>query len=149
MATGARSLRAEYITASGNIRVPAPFGQDPALQPAQYQTTFFPGSSNRASGYYVSAGLFVTPKLELTARYDLYDRLPNLPSQERIFRSTGLALQYHFTPLTRVVVDYFKRSISIPNPGAIGAPGSTALTSAENVVNSVGNQFDVSAVIAF
>lgn len=149
MKTWARSFRAEYIKGSGNISVPATFSQDPVLTPAQYETTFFPGSNNKASGYYASAGLFVTPKLEVTARYDYYDRLPNLPSQERIFKNTGVALQYHFTPLTRVVVDYFKRSISIPNPGAIGAPGSAALKSAENIVNSVGNQFDISAVIAF
>lgn len=149
MKTGGRSLKAEYMSGTGNIAAPAPFNQEPGLVPAQYQTTFFPGSNNKASGYYLSAGLFVTPKIELIARYDYYDRLPNLPSQERIFKNTGFGVQYHVTPVTRIVVDYFIRKTNIPNPDAIGRPGSPPRVLATNLANSTGNEFDIYGIYAF
>ncbi len=149
METGARSLKAEYMVGTGNIAAPAPFNQEPGLVPAQYQTTFFPGSNNKASGYYVSAGYFVSPKVELNARYDYYDRLPNIPAQERVFTNIGVGAQYHITPVTRIVVDYFIRKTDIPNPGAIGHPGSPQLVQATNVANATGNEFDIYAIYAF
>ncbi|OIQ67328.1 hypothetical protein GALL_510940 [mine drainage metagenome] len=149
MEAGGKSLKVEYMQGSGNIMAPAVFNQSPALLPAQYQTTFYPGSENKASGYYFTAGLFVTDKIELNARYDYYDRLSNIPSQERIFKNTGVGVQYHFSPLTRVVADYFVRKIDIPNPNAIGAPGSPQLTLAKNIANSIGNEFDIYAIFAF
>ncbi|MDE2186606.1 MAG: porin [Betaproteobacteria bacterium] len=149
METGARSLKAEYMAGTGNIAAPAPFNQEPGLVPAQYQTTFFPGSNNKASGYYVSVGYFVAPKVELNARYDYYDRLPNIPAQERVFTNIGIGAQYHITPVTRIVADYFIRKTDIPNPGAIGQPGSPQLVQATSIAHATGNEFDIYAIYAF
>ena len=149
MAAGAKSLKIEYMKGSGTIMAPAPFRPAPGLLPAQYDTVVYPGSNNKADGWYVSAGVFVSRNVEIDARYDTYDRLHNLPAQERRFTNFGAGVQYHFTPLTRIVADYFVRKVRIPNPGAIGAPGSPALTLATSTAAAVGNELDVYAVIAF
>jgi hypothetical protein len=120
-----------------------------AAVPQLYDEVVYAGSNNTANGYDISGGYFLTKRIEAVLRYDYYDRLPNNAAAERVFKDTSLALEYHVTPLTRVVVDYIDRSITIPNPGAVGAAGSLALTQASAIVNSIGNQIDVWAVYAF
>ena len=149
MVPGGRSLKFEYMRGSGDIVAPSPFLQAPGVLPAQYETTVYPGSNNTAHGYYLSAGVFVTRNIELDARYDYYDRLPNLPAQERTFANLGAGVQYHFSPLTRVVVDYFSRRVDIPNPGAIGPANSPARLLAQSTAAAVGNELDVYAIISF
>ena len=149
MAPWATSLKVEYMEGRGYIVAPPPFQPAPGLLPAQQESIVYAGSNNLARGYYLSAGLFVTRNVELNARYDYYDRLPNLPAAERTFDNFGVGVQYHFTPLTRVVVDYFMRHVGIPNPGAIGAPGSPALTLANSAAAATGNELSAYAVIAF
>ena len=149
MVPGATSLKIEYMEGRGTIIAPPAFQPAPGLLPGQEESTVYASSSNQARGYYASAGVFVTRRVELDARYDHYDRLPNLAAAERVFSNVGVGLQYHFTPLTRVAVDYFVRRIRIPNPGAIGAPGSPALNLASSAVAAVGNELSIYAVIAF
>ncbi|MHB0991158.1 MAG: hypothetical protein ACYC3O_06730 [Burkholderiales bacterium] len=149
MHAGGRSLKAEYIAGTGNIAAPPAFNVAPGLGVGQYDTTFYPGSNNRAYGYDISSGYFVTNKIELNLRYDYYDRLPNLAAQERIFKDVGAGVEYHFTPLTRIVADYFIRRVDIANPSAIGAPGSAALNLANSTVDGIGNEFNIYAVFAF
>ena len=149
MRPGAQHLKLEYMRGSGLIAAPSPFVSTPGLAPALVDTTVYPGSNNTAHGYYLSAGVFVTRHVELDARYDVYDRLPNLPAQERDFRNLGVGVQYHFTPLTRVVVDYFHRRVGVPNPDAIGPANSPARLMATSVAAAVGNELDVYAVISF
>lgn len=149
MQPGGTTLKAEYIAGTGDIAAPAAFNSAPGLSPGQYDTTFYPGSSNRAYGYDISSGYCITSKIELNLRYDYYDRLPNLAAQERIFKDVGAGIQYHFSPLTRVVADYFVRRVDIPNPSAIGAAGSPALNLANSTVNGIGNEFNIYAVFAF
>ncbi|MHB1677611.1 MAG: hypothetical protein ACYCSS_08775 [Sulfuriferula sp.] len=147
MVTGGKSLKAEFINGTGDIAAPAAFNFMPGMQPAQYDTTFYPGSNNRAYGYDISSGYFVNRNIEMTLRYDYYDRLPNLAAQERVFTDLGAGVEYHITPLTRIVADYFFRNVNIPNPSAIGNAG--AQNFAESVVNGIGNEFNVYAVLAF
>ncbi len=149
MQPGATSLKIEYMEGRGTIVAPPPFQPAPGLLPAQQDSTVYAASSNQARGYDVSAGVFVTRRVELDARYDAYDRLPNLAAAERTFSNLGFGAQYHFTPLTRVAVDYFVRRIGIPNPGAIGAPGSPARNLASSAAAATGNELSVYAVIAF
>ena len=149
MVPGASTLKLEYMEGRGLIVAPPPFQSAPGLLPAQQDSTVYAASSNQAHGYYASAGVFLTRRVELDARYDVYDRLPNLPAAERTFRNLGFGVQYHFTPLTRVVADYFVRHIGIPNPGAIGAPGSPARNLATSAAAATGNELSVYAVIAF
>jgi hypothetical protein len=94
-------------------------------------------------------GLFLTHHVELNARYDYYDRLPNIASQERVLKNTTLGVTCHVTPLTRVAVDYIFRKVEIPNPSAIGAAGSPTLNLASSIADGIGNEFHVFAVVAF
>ncbi|HET9112273.1 MAG TPA: hypothetical protein VFN66_00225 [Burkholderiales bacterium] len=144
MQTGAKSFKAEFINGTGDIAAPAAFNIG---LPQVTDTTYYPGSNNQAYGYDASAGYFVSNKIEMTLRYDYYDRLPNLAAQERIFKDIGAGVQYHITPLTRVVFDYFFRQVQIPNPSAVG--NAAAQSAAESVVNGIGNQFNIYAVFAF
>ena len=149
MQTGALDFKAEYFEGRGNIAAPAVFDETPGMAaaqtPALYDEVVYAGSNNTAHGYDISGGYFLTRQLEAVLRYDYYDRLPNLAAQERVFKDTSAALEYHISPLTRVVLDYIDRSIAIPNPGALGA----GLTQAAAIVNSIGNQMDIWAVFAF
>ncbi|MHB1581938.1 MAG: porin, partial [Acidithiobacillus sp.] len=105
----------------------------------------YPGSQNTAHGYYVSGGLFVTRRVEVDLRYDYYNRLPNIAAQNRTFSTWAVGLQYHFTPLTRVILDYYVRSVGVPHPGAI----KPSPTLAESIANSADNELALQAVIAF
>lgn len=161
MVKGGIDIKAEYFEGSGNIAAPSVFNESPAmasasasaLQPVSngamglYDETVYSGSSNTANGYDLSAGYFFNHHIEGVLRYDYYDRLPNLAAQERVFKDASVALEYHISPLTRVVVDYIDRSITIPNLNAVG--NSIAQAQAEAIVNSIGNQMDVWLVYAF
>lgn len=144
-----QNLKIEYLRGTGNIAVPPTFDAAPVLQAAQYESVIYPGANNSAHGYSLTAGLFLTRHIELNARYDYYDRLPDIASQERVFKNTAWGATCHVTPLTRVVVDYIFRKVEIPNPGAVGAAGSPALDLASSVVGAIGNEFHIFAVVAF
>lgn len=77
-----QNLKVEYLRGTGNIAVPPIFNVARGLQAAQYDSVFYPGANNSAHGYTVTTGLFLTHHIELNARYDYYDRLPNIASQE-------------------------------------------------------------------
>ena len=145
-----RWAKFEYMRGSGMISTPAVFSSPvtvaPALQgPALSDAQVYPGSQNTAHGYYVSGGLFVTRRVEVDLRYDYYNRLPNIAAQNRTFSTWAVGLQYHFTPLTRVILDYYVRSVGIPHPGAI----KPSPTLAESIANSADNELALQAVIAF
>lgn len=66
-----------------------------------------------------------------------------------MFKNTALGATYHVTPLTRVAVDYIFRKTEIPNPNAIGTAGSPTLNLASSIVDGIGNEFHVFAVVAY
>ncbi|MHB1496017.1 MAG: porin, partial [Acidithiobacillus sp.] len=109
----------------------------------------YPGSQNKASGYYVSGGLFVTNRLELDLRYDVYDRLPNIAQQERVFKTWAIGGQYHITKFTRVMVDYFVRSVNIPNLSSFTAAQQAQKTLAQSVAGAADNEIAITAFVAF
>ena len=147
MQRGALNIKTEYFEGSGNIVAPPVFNSFANAPNNLTNEIVYIGSENKAHGYSGSVGMFVNTNWELVARYDYYDRLPNLAAQERVFEEKAIAAEYHISPLTRIVVDYIDRSISIPNPGAI--PAGVQRNLAESVVNSIGNQIDVWAIFAF
>ena len=147
MQRGGLNIKAEYFEGSGNIVAPAVFNTFPGAQTQLTNELVYIGSQNKASGYSASAGYFLDKNWELVARYDYYDRLPNLADQERIFKDKAVMAVYHMTPMNKIVVDYIDRSLGIPNPGAIPAGPQRAL--AESIAGSIGNQFDIWAVFAF
>ncbi|MHB8563862.1 MAG: porin [Acidiferrobacteraceae bacterium] len=141
-----RWIKAEYMKGSGMISTPAIFSSATGLPAQLTDALLYPGSNNTAHGYYIGAGLFVTKRLEVDLRYDVYNRLPNLPVQNRVFTTYAAGLQYHFTPLTRVMLDYYARTASIPDPNAI-APSARPL--AESVTSSLDNEVMMEAVLSF
>ncbi len=149
MQPGAKSLKAEFYSGTGNIEAPAAYNEVPGMAANLYDATFYPGSENRAYGYTASAGYFLTRHIEAVLRYDSYDRLPNIAAQERIFNTIAAAMEYHITPFTRIVADYQDRNLFVPNPYAIGKPGSAPVTLAESTALAFGNEVDVWAVFAF
>ncbi|MGC9207992.1 MULTISPECIES: porin [Acidithiobacillus] len=138
-----RQLKFEYMRGNGWIDAPSAFSQQLGLQPALYQTQLYPNVNNSASGYYVEGGLFLTKHIEANIRYDYYDRLPNLASvgQQRIFKTWALALQYHITPITKIMAGYYFRTVDAPHV-ASNSPGAA-------VSKVVDNEFAMQAMISF
>ncbi|MHB8211959.1 MAG: porin [Acidithiobacillus sp.] len=146
-----RWAKVEYMRGSGMISTGSVFSSPVTVAPAAQQAALseaqvYPGSQNTARGYYISGGLFVTRRAEVDLRYDHYNRLPNIATQNRTFNTWAVGLQYHFTPLTRVILDYYVRNVGIPHLGAI-PPAQRALP--ESVANSADNALELQAVIAF
>ena len=134
-----RQFRFEYMRGNGWIDAPAAFNKADLKQAALYQTQLYPGIGNKAWGYMVEGGLFLTKNIEVNLRYDYYNRLPNNPAQNRIFKTYALGLQYHFTPLTKVMAGYYFRTLDVPHPNA----------TSESVASAVDNVFALQAMIAF
>ncbi|MHB1580640.1 MAG: porin [Acidithiobacillus sp.] len=141
-----RWVKFEYMRGSGMITGPAAFNETANMPPVLYEPSVYPGSSNTANGYYVGGGLFVTHRLEVDMRYDRYDLLPNIPAQNRVFKTWAVGFQYHFTPLTRVLVDYYIRGLDIPHIDAI-PPAGRGL--AESISHAFDNEISVQAIIGF
>ena len=146
-----RWAKVEYMRGSGMISTSSVFSSPVTVAPAAQQAALseaqvYPGSQNTARGYYISGGLFVTRRAEVDLRYDHYNRLPNIAIQNRTFNTWAVGLQYHFTPLTRVILDYYVRNVGIPHLGAI-PPAQRALP--ESIANSADNALALQAVIAF
>ncbi len=152
MQRGGLDVKTEYFEGSGNIVAPDAFNSfvpTPSTLNINNLTNeiVYGGSENKAHGYSGSVGMFVNTNWELVARYDYYDRLPNLAAQERVFQETAAEAVYHISSMNKIVVDYISRSIGIPNVSAVGNPTQQAAALA--VTNSIGNQIDVWAVFAF
>ncbi|PKY10387.1 porin [Acidithiobacillus marinus] len=136
-----RMLRFSYVHGSGWIFAPAPFNETPAIakKAPLYNSQIYPGIANKAWGYMVEGGLFFTKNIEMTLRYDLYNRLPNDPAQNRIFKDFAVGLQYHFTPKTKIMAGYYFRTLDVPHPNDVSS----------SVASSVDNLFAMQAIISF
>lgn len=141
-----RWAKFEYMRGTGMIEAPAVFNTYLAAPSTLTDAQVYPGSQNKASGYYVSGGLFLTNRLELDMRYDFYDRLPNIASQERVYKTWAIGGQYHITKFTKISVDYFVRNIRIPNLSSI-PPAQRALS--QSVAGAADNELTISAFVAF
>ncbi|MEL5847965.1 MAG: porin [Candidatus Igneacidithiobacillus chanchocoensis] len=137
----ARLLRFQYIHGNGWIDAPSAFSKSVSIekQTALYQTQLYPDMSNKAWGYMVEGGLFLTKNIEVNLRYDYYNRLPNNPAQNRIFKTYAVGLQYHFTPLTKLMAGYYFRTLDVPHPKA----------TSQSVADAVDNVFALQAMISF
>ncbi|MDD2861384.1 MAG: hypothetical protein PHI71_10020 [Acidiphilium sp.] len=146
--TGGRWFKAEYMQGSGMIDTSPAFGIQLATirSPTLTQAQVYPGIGNRAYGYYVGAGVFVTPKLELDLRYDYYNRLPNNHAQNRVFHTVTAGIQYHLAPLDKIMVDYAIRSLDVPYPTA-APPASRPIVA--SISRSIDNQITAELVLSF
>jgi hypothetical protein len=92
-------VTAEYMWGKGMI-----------YQGANNPQTLF--NDYKANGGYIEGGWFIpNTKWELDLRYDRYQRNVDLPTQTR-FSTWTAGVQYHFTPKTRVTLDYAMRHYS-------------------------------------
>ena len=138
-----RQLKFEYMRGNGWISAPAAFSQALGLQPALYNDQLYTNINNTAYGYYIEGGLFLTKRIEANVRYDYYNRLPNLAAagQERVFKTWALALQYHFTPFTKLMAGYYFRTLQAPGV-APNSPGAAVSAATDN-------EFAMQAMITF
>ncbi|WP_244947624.1 porin [Acidithiobacillus thiooxidans] len=135
-----RQFRFQYMRGTGWISAASAFSSAPGLPATLTNTQLYPGSQNTANGYMLEGGLFLTKHIEANLRYDYYDRLPNDPAQQRIFRTWAIGLQYHFTPLTKIMAGYYFRTLDVPHqPNPV----------ANSISDAVDNEFAMQAMIAF
>ena len=131
----------EYITADGMIfngtdgaavagtnssdqSAKLAFGTDDAGADGFVTSSFNMETKGEADGMYLHFGYAITPKLELDARYDVYNRMTDNVNKERQFETITLGAQYFFNKKSRVIANYEMRDAS--SPSGIGA--STAVT---------------------
>ncbi len=147
MQPGALRVTGEIMRGTGWILAPAAFsapasGTGCANNSPLCQETLYPGANNAAVGGYIETGFFVTKNWDLEARYDQYDRMTNNPGLERIFKTTTLGVQYYFSPMARVTVNYAINSIDVPHlssvaGGAVGQNNASAIAGAKDNVIAV------------
>lgn len=114
----------EYITADGMIFN----GSDGGVVPGSVSNNGLTRSSwnmetkGEADGMYLHAGYQVTPKWEIDARYDVYNRMTDVSAKERKFETVTLGAQYALNKKTRFLLNYELRDAEAPNlPGAHAA----------------------------
>lgn len=131
-------LTAEYLRGEGMILATPLFFGDPI--------PVFPELTNTGNGWYVDAGMFVTRRVMLEARYDVLDLLPNLAPMEQRFKTSTLGLQYYFSKYARVAFNYeFRR---FESPGVTPADGSL-YTNAKKVADAVSDRLAIQVTLKF
>ncbi|MHB8697706.1 MAG: hypothetical protein ACYC9J_06665 [Sulfuricaulis sp.] len=131
-------LTAEYMRGEGMILATPLFFSDPI--------PVFPGINNTGNGWYVDAGMFVTRRVMLEARYDVLDLLPNLAPMEQRFNTSTLGLLYYFSKSARVAFNYEFREFK--SPGVTPADGSL-YTNVTKVADAVGNRVAIQVTLKF
>ena len=75
-------------------------------------------TKGEADGMYLHVGYQVTPKWEIDARYDVYNRMTDVSAKERKFETVTLGAQYFFNKKTRLILNYEMRDAEAPNLAA-------------------------------
>ncbi|MHB8472794.1 MAG: porin [Gammaproteobacteria bacterium] len=107
---------AEYIWASGMM----PGGTDGNAVPGSVQNAGGAVASynilprERAHGGYLDVGYIVTPPWELDLRYDRLDSGTKLVSNERLFTTWTLGVQYRYDTATRFIFNFESRRAEAP-----------------------------------
>lgn len=131
-------LTAEYMRGEGMIlATPLFFGDSIPV---------FPERTNTGHGWYVDAGMFVTKRVMIEARYDVLDLLPNLAPMEQRLNTLTLGLQYYFSKNARVAFNYEFREFEAPR--ATPADGDL-YTNTKKVEDAVGNRLAIQATLKF
>ena len=83
---------------------------------AQFKTQ----PEGEGDGGYLDFGYRIKPNVELDVRYDWYNRVTNLAAADEFkFETWTLGAQYFFSPTTKFIVNYEKRSVE-----AVGLPAT-------------------------
>ncbi len=135
---------AEYILADGMIFI----GSTGAAVPgaiasngttvSQFQLT----PDGQASGGYVDFGYKLTPKLELEARYDWYNRVTNkTAADQRDYATTTLGMIYRFNKKAKMIANYEIRTLK--------APGQASNSTANQIGASMDNKLSLQWYVLF
>lgn len=116
---------------------------------------------NKARGITLDYGYYFNPSWQFDVRYSRNDLLYQTegvwkPSDKRIFEYLAAGINYHFTPKTRLTVDYEFRDVRAPNPvvptaGTAAAANNAAVQTrnANIMVDSIGDRFGVRLTHSF
>lgn len=110
---------AEYMWGDGMIVLPSTFREGVGL--------VFPGSENEGRGWYVDAGMFVTPHFRLEARYDELELEPQAAAMNTLLQTLTLGVQYYFSAKNRIALNYEIRDYDL---AAVPASSDLANSSA-------------------
>lgn len=131
-------LTAEYMRGEGMILATPLFFGDPI--------PVFPELTNTGYGWYVDAGMFVTQRIMVEARYDVLDLLPNLAPMEQRFNTLTLGLQYYLSKSARVAFNYEFREFKSPR---VTTADGGLYTNAKKVEDAVGNRLAIQVTLKF
>lgn len=135
----ARQLTFEFINGDGWITAPAAYNVSATIPSAASETQLYPEINDRAYGYYVNGGLFITKHIEALLRYDYYNRLPNLPSSNIKFRTVSLGLAYYINPLMHVNLNYLFRNVNASPEAATNPIVRSVIDSTDNEITLWGS----------
>ena len=114
----------EYMAGDGMIFT----GSDGAAVPGSRNNadtvtaSFNVETGGEADGFYGHVGYAITPKIELDARYDVFNRVTNIAAKERKFSTMTVGLQYFFNKKTRLILNYELREAEAPNLADLSGP---------------------------
>ena len=134
-------VAAEYITANGMI-FEGPDKPNFYFAAPGSATGANNGATAKANGWYLDGGWYIpNTKWELDARYDTLDANTGLIDEHKFSKWT-LGTQYHFNPMTKVIVNYEKRDFKC-------TAATTQCTTANLNLSGVGNKLGVQLTAAF
>lgn len=116
------------------------------------QLQFAAEEGNKARGTTIDYGYFLSKKVQLDIRASrnnlLYETAAGTvwnPWDERIISELALGTTYHFTPKTRVTLNYVLRESEAPNP-VLNADGTVNTTKTQNANLATSTVGDVAAI---
>lgn len=130
-------VEAEYMRGNGMIFTGAKdvnSDEDEATWNYQIQAS----DENKADGYYLSSTYALFKELEIIARYDVYNRMTNLPKEHRIFKTFTGGFSYIIKSYDRIDVNYAIKEAEAPQNQA-----------AQNILDSMGNLLSIQYTIVF
>jgi len=142
-------VTAEYITANGMIFEGPDKPSFYFAAPPNAANLVNNGATAKANGWYLDGGWYIpNTKWELDVRYDTLDANTGLADEHK-FNKWTLGTQYHFNPMTKVIVNYEMRDFKCTGPGVVAAGVNTCSGSANANLSGVGNKLGVQLTAAF
>ncbi|HHQ42266.1 MAG TPA: porin [Chromatiales bacterium] len=115
---------AEYVKAEGMIFNGTDGGAVPGTKngAGTWVAGFNVLTDEEADGWYVDVGFKPHPAWELDLRYDRLNRGTKVASNERLFETWTLGVQYFFNKKSRLIVNYEFRDAEAPNLADTATP---------------------------
>ncbi|MDB2562256.1 OprO/OprP family phosphate-selective porin [Sulfurimonas sp.] len=130
-------LEAEYMKGKGMIYTGSK-DTDASVNNNNWQYSMRASKENEADGYYVLGTYEVLKQLEIIARYDVYNRMTNIKSEHREFKTLTTGVSYRFKGYDRLDINYAYNEASAPHNQA-----------ANNILKSLGNLLSIQYTIVF